>query len=223
MFYADNFTLEPGPVPAEPVITAVAPVPVSPFPAGLVFHSRPGSANVLYLDFGGENVSGTAWNNSLGRSLIPAVAFSTDSDYSTLSDAEQLAIKRIWQRVAEDYSPFDIDVTTERPAVFGTRTAHALITRNTDANGAANPSSTAGGVAYVNVFGASSFANYRPAWVYCNNLNNDESFIAEAAAHELGHNLGLSHDGTATSAYYGGHGSGDTSWGPLMAPATTAT
>jgi hypothetical protein len=26
------------------------------------------------------------------------------------------AIKQIWQRVAEDYAPFDIDVTTERPA-----------------------------------------------------------------------------------------------------------
>src|SRR5690606_27237642 len=31
------------------------------------------------------------------------------------------------------------------------------------------------------------------------------------------HNLGLSHDGkTVESDYYGGHGSGDTSWGPLM-------
>ena len=32
----------------------------------------------------------------------------------------------------------------------------------------------------------------------------------------MGHNLSLSHDGTPTSAYYGGHGSEETSWGPLM-------
>ena len=125
--------------------------------------------------------------------------------------------ERIWQRVVEDYAPFDIDVTTERPANFTTRTAHALITRNTDANGDPNPYSTSGGVAYVNVFASSSFATYRPAWIYFNNLGNDESYIAEATSHEIGHNLGLSHDGrTDGTEYYSGHGSGDTSWGPLM-------
>jgi hypothetical protein len=171
----------------------------------------------MYLNFSGEAVSGTAWNNSLGRTLIPAVAFSSDSDYATFSDSEQLAIKRIWQRVSEDFAPFNIDVTTQRPASFTSRTAHALITRNTDANGAANPSSSAGGVAYVNVFGGNSYSSYRPAWIYYNNLWNSESYIAEAASHEIGHNLGLSHDGSTDGAsYYNGHGSGDTSWGPLM-------
>src|SRR6185295_11944565 len=33
----------------------------------------------------------------------------------------------------------------------------------------------------------------------------------------IGHNLGLSHDGRTDGAqYYGGHGSGETSWGPIM-------
>jgi hypothetical protein len=199
-----------------PAISEAA-VPITPLPPSLIFHSKPGAPNVLYLNFSGENVINTAWNNSLNRSEIPAVAFSTDSDFTTFSDAEQLAIKRVWQRVAEDYAPFNIDVTTERPATFGTRTAHALITRSTDANGAANPSSSGGGVAYINVFGGASYANYRPAWVYYNNLASTESYIAEAASHEIGHNLGLSHDGqTGPTEYYGGHGSGDISWGPIM-------
>lgn len=200
----------------ETPVTSQAAVPVSPFPAALMFHSRPGAANVLFLNFCGESVSGTAWNASVGRDPIPAVPFSTDSDFTTFSDAEQLAIKRIWQRVAEDYAPFDVDVTTERPASFNSRVANVLVTRNTDANGAANPSSSAGGVAYVNVFAGSSYSNYRPAWVYFNNLASTESYIAEAASHEAGHNFGLSHDGTSGSAYYGGHGSGDISWGPIM-------
>ena len=218
VFYADVFQVEPVPGTAatEPVIAEAA-VPVSPFPATLIFHSRPGAPNVVFLDFDGEDVTGTAWNSSLGRTLIPAVAFSTDTNFASFSDSEQVAIKRIWERVAEDYAPFNVDVTTERPATFTTRTAQALITRNTDADGAANPSSTAGGVAYVNVFASSSFASYRPAWIYFNNLANAEAYIAEAASHEIGHNMGLSHDGTTSgSAYYGGHGSGDTSWGPLM-------
>jgi hypothetical protein len=193
-----------------------AAVPVSPFPGSLIFHSRPGAANVLYLNFAGESVVNTEWNTTVGRSEIPALPFSSDTDYTTFSDSEQAAIKRIWQRVAEDYAPFNINVTTERPASFNSRTAMALITRKTDANGAANPYNSGGGVAYVNVFGTSSYAKYRPAWVYHDNLSNGESFIAEAASHEIGHNLGLSHDGTSGSDYYGGHGSGDISWGPIM-------
>ena len=225
IFYADTFTLQATPVPSadEPVIGAAA-IPITPFPANLKFHSRPGSPNVLYLNFAGETITSGEWTNEVGRGSIPAVACSTDADYSTYSDTEQLAIKQIWQRAVEDYAPFDIDVTTERPATFTTRTAHALITRNTDANSDPNPYSSSGGVAYVNVFASSSYATYRPAWIYFNNLGNDESYIAEATAHEIGHNLGLSHDGrTDGTEYYGSHGSGDTSWDRSWAPVTTVT
>jgi len=217
VYYVDEFTPGDAPADIEPPVISGATVPVNPFPAGLVFHSRPGAPNVLYLNFTGETVTGTAWNSSLGRTTIPAVAFSSDSDFENFSDSEQTVIKRVWQRVAEDYAPFNVDVTTERPASFTTRTANALITRNTDANGDSNPSSSAGGVAYVNVFAGGSYATYRPAWIYYNNLSSSESFIAEAVSHELGHNLGLSHDAkTDGTSYYGGHGSGDISWGPIM-------
>lgn len=219
IFYVDTFTLESAAAETAETdpVTAAAAVPVAPFPAGLVFHSKPGAPNAIYLNFAGATITNTAWNTSENRSSFQAVAFSTDSDFNTFSDAEQTAIRRIWQRVAEDYASFNVDVTTERPSAFTTRTAMALITRSTDATGASNPSSSGGGVAYINVFGNSSFANYRPAWVYHDNLSNSESYIAEATSHEIGHNMGLSHDGLTTGAdYYGGHGTGETSWGPLM-------
>lgn len=205
--------------PLEPEMadTSEAPVPVTPFPESLIFHSKPGAPNVLFLNFSGERVSNTEWNDSLGRSVIVARAFSTDSNATQFSDSEQTAIKRIWQRVAEDYAPFNVDVTTERPQNFNSRTAHALITRSTDVNGEPNPAESAGGVAYVNVFGTQNFARFRPGWVYHNNLANDAAYTAEAASHEIGHNLGLSHDGaTDGSEYYSGHGSGDTSWSAIM-------
>ena len=219
VFYVDHFTIPPKPAAASTPVTAASSVPVSPFPDNLVFHSRPGAPNTLYLNFTGESVSGTLWNSSLGRTPIPAQVFSTDADFTTYSDTEQLIIKRVWQRVSEDYAPFDIDVTTERPATFTTRTAMALVTESTDANGAVNPSgATAGGVAYVNVFASGTYATYRPAWIYTDNLANTASYIAEAVSHEIGHNMGLSHDGQTgdPSGYYGGHGTGDTSWGPIM-------
>ena len=219
IYYAD--TELPTPPPADESAgapaTAGAAVPVSPFPASLTFHSRPGSDNVIFIDFDGHVVTGTAWNDDLGRDPITARVFSTDSDTSTYSDTEQAQIKRIWQRMAEDYAPFDVDVTTEEPAVIDRTVARVLITRNTDITGQPNPASGAGGVAYVNVFGLINFAYYSPAWVYHNNLSNVESYTAEAGTHEAGHNLGLSHDGrTDGTEYYGGHGSGDTSWGPIM-------
>lgn len=232
LFYEDHFPAAandaaPGAEPGETALSNTSangvqsdPLPVSPFPTSLIFHSRPGASNVIYLNFSGENVTNTAWNNSLGRAVIPAVAFSADSDLATFSASEQAAIKAIWRRIAEDFAPFNVDVTTERPAVMHNRVAVALITRNTDADGAPNPSSTAGGVAYVNVFGRSGFATFRPAWIYANNLSGNEAYIAEAASHEIGHNLGLSHDGkTDGTEYYTGHGTGETSWGTIMGAA----
>lgn len=222
ILYADAFLPPPPDAPAK---AGEARIPdgidgalnVAPFPPALKFHSRPGATNVIFLDFDGHPVSGTQWNSSLGRDPIPAVAFSTDADRATFSDAEQLAIRRVWQRVAEDYAPFDVDVTTEAPAVFTPRTAHALITRSTDAGGADNPYPTSGGVAYVDVFGQASFASFRPAWIYSDNLSGNENYIGEATSHEVGHNMGLSHDGTTSgSGYYEGHGSGATAWAPIM-------
>jgi serralysin len=45
-----------------------------------------------------------------------------------------------------------------------------------------------------------------------------EKYTAEAISHEVGHTLGLSHDGriTPSEGYYAGHGSGDTGWAPIM-------
>jgi alpha-tubulin suppressor-like RCC1 family protein len=193
--------------------TAAAAVPISQPP---VRHSRPGAARVAYLDFNGHTVTGTAWNTRYSVTTFATRAYDTDGSPTTFSDAEQAAILRIWARVAEDFAPFEIDVTTEEPAVFTSQTARILITRSTDANGVTNPEGGgAGGVAFLDVFGRDNYSALSPAFVYYNNLGNDAN-VAEAASHELGHNLALAHDGTTTLAYYGGHGAGETSWGPIM-------
>ena len=69
-----------------------------------------------------------------------------------------------------------------------------------------------GGVAYVGVFDSANNGYNQPALVFTTGVGNGAKNIAEAGSHEVGHNLGLSHDGTSTLGYYSGHGA----WAPIM-------
>ncbi|MEJ2534706.1 MAG: zinc-dependent metalloprotease family protein, partial [Gammaproteobacteria bacterium] len=202
--------------PADPV-PGTEQAPVSTLDDAFSLHSNPGAPRVVYIDFDGHTISGTAWNG--GGADLEAEAYDLDGDPNTFNDTERTRIVDIWHRVAEDLAPFDIDVTTEEPAVFDRYTGRILVTRDVDALGNDMPARGAGGVAYVNVFGRSDYHTfYSPALVYFNNLGGGgETYVAEASSHEFGHNLGLSHDGTTTgTTYYGGHGSGLVSWAPIM-------
>ncbi len=144
----------------------------------------------------------------------------------------------MWARVSEDFAPFAVDVTTEEPPAdrlsrtdysdeeFGTR---ALITSATTvcSNSKTLYQSVCpggcGGVAYVGVFGYAEpwGSQYQPALVFNNALSNSAKNIAEAAAHEVGHNLGLSHDGATSGCGTGGLSAcgyyyGQNMWAPIM-------
>jgi hypothetical protein len=74
--------------------------------------------------------------------------------------------------------------------------------------------SSAGGVAYVGVFARYS-GYYSPAFVFARSLSNNVKYIWEAVSHEVGHTLGLSHDGVSGgSAYYSG--TANKLWAPIM-------
>jgi hypothetical protein len=204
---------------------AVASVPLS---ETFLLHSKPGSTRTLLIDFDGTEVSGTAWNTSRGVPDGRYPAWSLDGDPGTFSDAERVSIQSIWQRVAEDYAPFDIDVTTEDPGpaalartdpadqVYGVR---ALVTPSTVAEGAicGTPAPSCGGAAYTNVFGEVEYAGgtHQPAWVFPRSLGpNDTKDIAEAVSHEVGHTFGLQHDGRSSPAE--GYYAGQAMWAPIM-------
>jgi len=214
------------PEPTESMFAPATAEAVAPYALEQTFllHSRAGSKRVIYLDFNGHVVTGSAWNSKYGMSTINAPGYDLDGDPSTFNATERERIQRMWQRVAEDYLPFNVDVTTEEPPAgvitrstssddtYGTR---AVITR--DFTASTSSPCGCGGFAYVGVFDHYPNDNYKPAWVFFDRLaNGSEKYVAEAISHEVGHNLGLSHDGTSSTSYYTGHGSGATGWAPIM-------
>lgn len=176
------------------------------------FSSLPGADHTLYLDFDGHTTQGTTWNSQYGINTIVSPEYDIDGDPSTFNATELQRIENSWKWVAEDFAPFEINVTTVDPGPaalsysgggdtqWGTR---VVITDDTFAN------CGCGGHAYVGSFDDSQD---EPVFVY----NTSQKGVSEAATHEAGHALGLTHDGYSGGAYYWGHGTGATSWAPLM-------
>lgn len=186
-------------------------------------HSKPGASKVIYLDFNGHTTSGTSWNSSFtGGASIVTPPYSNDSTITTtFSQTDLDNIYSIWQRVAEDYAPFDVDVTTQDPGLEALRKSTTSDTQfgvrvciggsSYDWYGAG-----AGGVAYLNSF---SWNSDTPCFVFTTQLGNGSAkYTAEAASHEAGHTFNLSHDGQvahdniAAVGYYQGHAN----WAPIM-------
>jgi len=148
--------------------------------------SYPGSPAVLLLDFAGGYTPGWGGVNY----ARPNVSNDT--------------IKDIWKRIAEDYMPFNINVTTDikvflaAPAASRQRCCYTTTPI------------TAAGVAY---YGSWNWGNDTVCW----SVYNAGKAAAEVGSHEVGHTLGLHHQGqNGGNEYYGGHGGGETGWAPIM-------
>src|SRR5436190_3219445 len=89
--------------------------------------SLPGAPHTLYLDFDGHFQS--AWNRTdVGQHYtnVSAGAFNIDNK-AGLSDAEASAIRKIWETAADDYAPFNINVTTVAPSSFANGVALRVV------------------------------------------------------------------------------------------------
>ncbi|MGE0567205.1 MAG: T9SS type A sorting domain-containing protein, partial [Bacteroidia bacterium] len=135
---------------------------------------------------------------------------------STLSSG---AITQIWQRVSEDYRPFDVNVTTEE-SKFNAANPNLRMRIVITTSSSWYPNNV-GGVAYLNSFSWGGNPD-TPCWVFENKLGYNAKNVAEAASHEGGHTLSLKHQSVwnascaKTAEYHSGIGSGVTSWAPIM-------
>ena len=187
---------------------------VATLPANVFdLHSRPTSSRVIYLDFDGHTAADPAWA-SIGYPSIVSAPFDIDGVPGSFSAAEQSLIYEVWQRVAEDYRPFDVNITTRDPGLEGIRR-----TSSVDAaygqRVVITPSNFAGssviGVALLDVFGSDAD---HAAYAFTDvGYKQTAKTMGEAVSHEAGHTFGLSHDGGSVSPnYYDGHGV----WAPIM-------
>lgn len=175
------------------------------------YSSLPGANHTIYLDFNGFVTENTPWNNYYNNPSIDSPPYDIDSDPTTFNAEELARIEEIWNRVTEDFIPFHVNVTTVDPGIEALRKVGAedtqwgirnVVTADTEGCGC-------GGIAYIDSF---NWDIDNPVFVY----NTGAKSVAEASSHEVGHSLGLSHDGTSTTGYYTGHGNGETGWAPLM-------
>jgi Bacterial pre-peptidase C-terminal domain/Secretion system C-terminal sorting domain len=172
--------------------------------AGPKLNSYSSAQPTIFLDFDGQTVTSPYWNS--GQPLVCASPNYTDAQITVF-----------FNRVAEDYRPFNINVTTDSTVYFAapsTRRIRVIVTPTYQWYG------MAGGVAYVGSF---RWGNNVPAFVFSSLLGGgDPNLCSEAASHEAGHALGLNHqsrynaDCTVNAEYNPGTGTGQTSWAPIM-------
>jgi len=176
--------------------------------------SRANAKGVLYLDFDGAVVTDPRWASGATINALP----------SGLSNEK---ITEIWKVIAEDFRPFDVNVTTVESdytnGKIGSR-MRCIFTPTTDAM----PGS--GGVAYLGSF---KWSGTTPCWAFLGTgsaatLPGAVNIASLVGSHEFGHTFSLRHDGDTSQTgqrkeYYAGHGTGVTSWGPIMGAPETAS
>ena len=167
-------------------------------------NSYPAAKATIYLDFDGQGVRGTAWNWDGPIDAAPS-GFSAQ------------AITEIFNRVAEDYRIFNLNITTDSTVYFKAPAAtrmRMIITPTWEWYGR-----KVGGATYVGSF---NWGDDTPGWVFSGLLSNNVKSVAECVSHEAGHTLGLQHQSTwngscvKTLEYAEGMGSGQIGWAPIM-------
>ena len=195
---------------------------LAPLSQTFELHSNPGAALVIYLDFDGHITQNTPWNNLDPMDPVPTIVtppYSVDGNGS-FTNLELLNIQEIFERTAEDFRPFDVDVTTEDPGTSVIGSSGIRVAIGGDSQDWLGVS--AGGVAFIGSFAAGDI----PCFVFDEGTGNgDPKATTEAVSHEVGHTLGLFHYGQVVLGndpdieYYEGHGPGlgfPTGWAPLM-------
>lgn len=156
-------------------------------------HSKPDATRKIVLVFGGTQLFGTRWNGWT-QSGLPFQPFDTDGNPAARSVTELKQITKIWQGIADDFAPFDVDVTTEdvpdadlhRSGPDDTRYGIRVVIHSRAPDRCICDASV-----YVRSFGDA----LKPILLNATALGNgDPGYVVNAASHLIGHSLGLRED-----------------------------
>ena len=165
--------------------------------------SYPSAQATIFLDFDGQYVVSSVWNNGNPLSCVP----------SGFTDAQ---ITDAFNRVAEDYRPFNINITTDSTVFLAaplTKRIRVIVTTT---------SAWYSGVGGVSYTGSFTWGDDTPAFVFPDRLGNSSKIVGECCTHESGHTVGLSHQSTYNNScalietYNSGSGTGEIGWAPVM-------
>jgi hypothetical protein len=173
-------------------------------------NSYPSAAATIFIDFDGQYVPSGIWNS--GNPINCAS--------SGLSDAQ---ITEAFNRIAEDFRPFDLNITTDSTVFLAApieKRVRIIITTTSSWYPAGSS-----GVAYGGSF---TWGDDTPGFVFSDRLGPaNTKKIAETVSHESGHTVNLSHQskygGTCNllEPYSSGYGAGETGWAPIMGNSQT--
>jgi hypothetical protein len=220
---SDSFQL---PRSQEPLMKRRTPLRVNPFEDRLVpapltggspivtditflsppaLSSLPGAAAKIYLDFDGNHESD--WFIKSGTteyhySDVVTPAFDTDGHPGWFTGTEMGQMTDVWKRVAEDFAPFNIDVTTIDPGDFSDKKGLHVVIGGSDSDWLGLGTS---GISSIGSFSDSApnvvfvFSKDIASWSAAGLADGDGTpieitpAVATTASHESGHSFGLLH------------------------------
>ena len=170
-----------------------------------ILNSLPSATATIFLDFDGQYVQNGVWNN--GNPI--------NCEASGMTEVQ---IINAFNRVAEDFRPFNVNITTDSTVYLAAPLAmrvRIIITTTSSWFPAGY-----GGIAYGNSF---TWGDDTPGFVFSDRLGTGNTKrIAETIAHESGHTVGLAHQSkygatcNLLETYSTGFGTGETGWAPIM-------
>ncbi|HYO11070.1 MAG TPA: pre-peptidase C-terminal domain-containing protein [Tepidisphaeraceae bacterium] len=174
-------------------------------------NSNPGATDTVLLDFDGH-----AATDSWGTYTIPA--YDLNGNPAEWTPLERYAIQRMFDIVAEDYAPFNINISTTYSGPFDNGVGHRQVIGNSTGSQVGYGGSL--GVAYpygysnTKVNTAFTFASSFPAQqsesagAPAGYLNSDRAVaraieMGNTSSHEIAHTLGLLHYGGSNAKLNG--------------------
>ena len=153
----------------------------------IALQSKPNAPVNFYLDFNGARVTEdeiiVARADGIDQPFyVPA--YDTDGDRRSISVAEEAEIIEIYRRIAEDFAPFDVNVTTVDPFLFGARAGLQTVIGG---DGSWHGVTNATGFAALDTFGVGAGDNMAIAFSDLFSSNKETALETSAAiANALG-------------------------------------